>query len=244
LAMAGLRLQFVPQTPDDAPRFDGTMMMLNTPQQLSVAVLAARPNFPIPSPVSQFSLHSLPLHLPSCLDVSFGALEFSMSELRGLAKGDVLLLRESDIELLPAQLRINAHAVWSGSLTTTGSFKAIAPERETSVMTTDDEITAGSVSVQVDDATTLPMLEADRSASDLIDLPMLVDFQFHRKTMALSEISSIAPGAILDLGLDLSDPIVIRINEKAVGTGRLIQIGDRVGIQIERWTDETKRAWS
>jgi flagellar motor switch/type III secretory pathway protein FliN len=62
--------------------------------------------------------------------------------------------------------------------------------------------------------------------------------------MALSEISSIAPGAILDLGLDLSDPIVIRINEKAVGTGRLIQIGDRVGIQIERWTDETKRAWS
>ena len=83
-----------------------------------------------------------------------------------------------------------------------------------------------------------------REVPDLVldDLPMHLEVQFHRKTMSLAEMSALASGSIIDLGIDLTDPVVLKVNDKAVGTGQLVRIGDMVGVQIERWTTLTEGA--
>jgi type III secretion system YscQ/HrcQ family protein len=67
------------------------------------------------------------------------------------------------------------------------------------------------------------------------DLPVALDIQFHRQLVPLGKLSGLGEGQFLDLGIDLGQPIRILANEHPAGTGRLVQIGDRIGVRIERW---------
>ena len=240
LADATLSLRMEPEGLEDAPCFQGMVKVLGQSRFVSVAVLDARLEHPVPKIGTGY--RPLPLHLPIQIDVSFGAQPFSLDEVQALKTGDVLLLpAPASAGHLPAWMQINDGPAWSGTLSDTGHFSAMSrPEKESTDMDDDQGIPLESVGVEANSAgapsevISEPLPKPERPPFH--DLNMTVDFQFRRKTMTLSDIQGIAPGAILDLGLDLADPIVIRVNEKQLGIGRLVQIGDRVGVQVNRWT--------
>jgi flagellar motor switch/type III secretory pathway protein FliN len=78
--------------------------------------------------------------------------------------------------------------------------------------------------------------EADLDRLDEVaELSVALDLQFHRKLLPLADFSRLVEGSYLDLGIDLGQPVRIRANDCTVGTGHLVQIGDRVGVRIDRW---------
>ncbi len=246
LTEARLSLRMGPQSLGDVPGFCGMVSVLDRPRLVSVAVLDARPEHPVPRVGGR--QRPLPLHLPASIQVSLGALSFDLGELRAVESGDVVLLPGSGPGGMPATVRINAGPAWQGTLGDDGRFTAKSPEKEAPEMDDKEEIMIETLEVaeQATEPEAAPAPEPSRETprSQFLDLNMTVDFQFRRRTMTLAEIQSLAPGAILDLGLDLTDPIMIRVNDKPVGTGQLVQIGDWVGIQIDRWTEEPGTGWS
>ena len=57
--------------------------------------------------------------------------------------------------------------------------------------------------------------------------------------MRLDDIAAMAPGHVIALDVPLADaPVRLVCQGQRIGLGRLIAIGDRLGVQIERISDE------
>jgi type III secretion protein Q len=73
---------------------------------------------------------------------------------------------------------------------------------------------------------------AAAAAPDLADLELSVVFELGEKRLTLAELEQLRPGMTFDLGKGLAEPVTIRVNGTAVGTGEPVQVGDRVGVRI------------
>ncbi len=76
----------------------------------------------------------------------------------------------------------------------------------------------------------------DLAGPDLTNVPLEIDFSLLHTKMTVGEVSTISPGIILDIVLDLDKPIDVSIGGAIVGKGRLIKVGDKVGVQIIKWS--------
>lgn len=154
---------------------------------------------------------------------------FNLNILRQLSCGDVVILARGTEVALPTRININGAIFWDGILSHDANFIAQYPQPRRQHMNMVDQTFNNNrhndVSAKNIDTLVLP----------LDDLPMHLEVQFKRKTMTLAEISTLAAGVILDLGINLSEAVVLKINDEAMGTGHLVQIGDLVGVQINRW---------
>ena len=70
---------------------------------------------------------------------------------------------------------------------------------------------------------------------DLQSVPVALEISLPSMKIPLETVKSLSQGATLPLGVDLSEAMVIGINGQPFGTGHFVQIGDKVGIQIETW---------
>ncbi|MEK8029339.1 type III secretion system cytoplasmic ring protein SctQ [Ideonella sp. DXS29W] len=90
----------------------------------------------------------------------------------------------------------------------------------------------------MDDTTLLSSETAD--TADLageIELPIC--FEIDTARLRLDDISAMAPGHVIALDVPLAEaPVRLVCHGQRVGRGRLIAIGDRLGVQIERISDE------
>lgn len=67
-------------------------------------------------------------------------------------------------------------------------------------------------------------------------LPLRVDFLLGELSVPLAKLAELEPGYVFALGEHLDQArIGIRANGKRVGTGRLVAVGDTLGVQLEGW---------
>lgn len=166
-------------------------------------------------------------------------------ELRALERGDVIVLGRR--QLVYAQLRLVPRsagglpawqATWTG-----GGLRIDAPAAATmdefrsdsmNDPVHDDEPAAQAAAGQDDK----PSTEAAAGTGDdpLAQLPLRVDFSLGEVELPLAELARLAPGYVFSLADDIAHARVgIRANGHRVGHGRLVAIGDTLGVQLEGW---------
>jgi hypothetical protein len=58
-------------------------------------------------------------------------------------------------------------------------------------------------------------------------------FSFSGISLPISELATLAPGAVVDINRDIDElEFEVRLNEQVIGKGRLVQFGDRLGMQM------------
>lgn len=66
----------------------------------------------------------------------------------------------------------------------------------------------------------------------LDDLPLEVICEVGRITLTLAQLQEMAPGQVLDLGMDATASVSLRVNGHALAVGELVRIAGRVGIRL------------
>ncbi len=64
------------------------------------------------------------------------------------------------------------------------------------------------------------------------DLNFDVAFEIDRRSLTYDEVSTLKPGSVLTLSCSKQSPVSIKVNGKIVGSGRLVDLGDNIGVQI------------
>jgi type III secretion protein Q len=80
----------------------------------------------------------------------------------------------------------------------------------------------------------LEVREVDVAHPDLGagDLPVVLDVELASVPVPLRDIARIAPGAVLLLGLDRDGQVTLRIGERAVARGELVDVDGAVGVRV------------
>lgn len=91
----------------------------------------------------------------------------------------------------------------------------------------------------IEDAAMPPIARPDATPPDpalpldrLDDLPIRLVFEAGRLELPLGRLDEIGPGQVLLLPGDPDAPIAIVANGRRIGTGGLVQVGDRVGVRV------------
>ncbi len=64
-----------------------------------------------------------------------------------------------------------------------------------------------------------------------LEVPVIV--QIGERHMALDDILALSPGAIVELNKSADDELPLLVNNKSVGTGTAVKVGEKFGIRIE-----------
>ncbi|GAB4515399.1 MAG: hypothetical protein Tsb0013_19960 [Phycisphaerales bacterium] len=72
-----------------------------------------------------------------------------------------------------------------------------------------------------------------------LDLPIAV--RLGEKIMRAGEVTALQPGTIIELPKSAEDPLELMVNNKAVGTGHAVKVGENFGIRLERIGDLRER---
>lgn len=64
-----------------------------------------------------------------------------------------------------------------------------------------------------------------------LEVPIIV--QLGRKTMPLAEVMAFIPGAIIELPKRAEDELELMVNNRPIGTGVAVKVGENFGLQIE-----------
>ncbi|WP_282078574.1 FliM/FliN family flagellar motor switch protein [Epibacterium ulvae] len=70
---------------------------------------------------------------------------------------------------------------------------------------------------------------------EMLNLPVQFTFTLAAEEVSMMEFARVTQGYFLDSNIDLNGEVEIKVNGKKYGTGRLIQIGHRIGVQVEQW---------
>ncbi len=63
-----------------------------------------------------------------------------------------------------------------------------------------------------------------------LEVPVIV--QIAERVMTVDEVTSMAPGAIIELPKSADDDLEIRVNNKTIGTGTAVKVGENYGIRV------------
>lgn len=154
-------------------------------------------------------------------------------ELRALECGDVLVLgRRQQVYARLGLLPRRAGALPAWQATWTGGGLRI----DAAAATTMDEFRSDSMNDTVHDNNPATEAGADAGDDPLAQLPLRVDFSLGEVDIPLAELSRLAPGYVFALADDIAHARVgIRANGHRVAHGRLVAIGDTLGVQLEGW---------
>ncbi|WP_429105870.1 type III secretion system cytoplasmic ring protein SctQ [Aeromonas allosaccharophila] len=76
--------------------------------------------------------------------------------------------------------------------------------------------------------------------TELEQLPIQVRFEVGRQTLDWHTLTSLQPGALIDLGTPLDGEVRIISNGHSLGVGRLVEIQGRLGVRVERLGNESQ----
>ena len=71
----------------------------------------------------------------------------------------------------------------------------------------------------------------------ILELEVPVIVLLGERQMRLSEILSLTPGAIIELTKDAEDPLELMVNNKQIGTGSAVKVGENFGIRVTQVGD-------
>ena len=72
-----------------------------------------------------------------------------------------------------------------------------------------------------------------------LEVPVIV--QIAERVMTVDEVTSIAPGAIIELSKPADADLEIRVNNKVIGTGTAVKVGENYGIKVSYVGDVSQR---
>ena len=75
-------------------------------------------------------------------------------------------------------------------------------------------------------------LEATTMETPLAQIPILVEVELERVPLTLGDLSRLAPGATLPVRLDPRGLVTLRIGERPLGRGELVEIDGAVGVRV------------
>ncbi|WP_298067811.1 type III secretion system cytoplasmic ring protein SctQ [uncultured Mailhella sp.] len=64
------------------------------------------------------------------------------------------------------------------------------------------------------------------------ELDVRLSFELERRTITVRELEALTPGYVFTLDADLQAPVTLRANGKALGRGRLVDLGGTLGVQL------------
>lgn len=76
------------------------------------------------------------------------------------------------------------------------------------------------------------MMTTDINTILKLKVPLLV-MVGHRQ-MAVDDVLGLGPGAILELGRPADSDLILMVNNKTIGTGRAVKVGENFGIKISK----------
>lgn len=82
-------------------------------------------------------------------------------------------------------------------------------------------------------------MPADVRALLRLELPLTAEIG--RRPIRMDEALRLRPGSILDLGKPADDPLEIRVNNRPIGVGRAVKVGESLGIRVVRVGDVRER---
>ncbi len=231
LADAQVQIQpgepLIPTLGAKCPTVFGTIAFAKTRWLIALTVLDLDPaRLPVAAaPQSADNKSRFPVNITASL---IGQ-RFGIDELRGVSTGDVLLLGLAGSPGLTARIRINDAVSWDGKLDDRAVFTVA-------------DLWNGEIQMKMRDTQTdlHEMQDAkaalpDEAENSIDDLPMHLEVLLRRKTLPLSAIAALRPGSFVELGIDLAEPVILKLNDAVFGAGQLVRIGDQIGVQIERW---------
>lgn len=63
-----------------------------------------------------------------------------------------------------------------------------------------------------------------------LQVPIIV--RLAEKVMPMGEVIKLAPGAIIEFSKSVSEPLELMINNKCIGTGQAVKVGEKFGLRI------------
>lgn len=194
-------------------------------------------------------------HVPVPVAVEAGRMRLSAAELAALVPGDILL--PEDYPAQRGRLALSASgwfvhcAVENGQATVLDiANPGIARPGDAyteNPMPPNASATAGAA--QPDDAApnadalsatpspapegaAAPEAASPSAAIDANTLEVTVVFELERRAMTVGDLAALAPGYTFALGADPLAPVTLCVGGRPVGTGRLVDLGGTLGVQV------------
>jgi type III secretion protein Q len=70
------------------------------------------------------------------------------------------------------------------------------------------------------------------SREDMDSLEIILTLELDERRITIGELATLGPGQILDTTASLDTPVTIKAGGKTVGKGRLVEVGDSLGVLI------------
>ena len=74
--------------------------------------------------------------------------------------------------------------------------------------------------------------DASMDNSEINNIDIRLSFELDRRIITVGELEALAPGYTFSLNGDMSSPVTIRANGKAIARGRLVDMDGTLGVQI------------
>ncbi|MDR1945898.1 MAG: type III secretion system cytoplasmic ring protein SctQ [Desulfovibrio sp.] len=172
---------------------------------------------------------SLPLALSLCAGHEY----FPLGLLREARPGDVLQFS------LPAApkltLEVNTRALWTATLADgVVTLKGVLsrPDVKDVFMFPAPSDTGAASSGNPEAPASERGTEPGLSAAEVNALEVRLTLELDERLITVGELAALAPGHILETGVSPDAPVMLKVNGRAVGRGRLVEVGDRLGVMI------------
>ncbi|VUD69240.1 hypothetical protein TDB9533_04607 [Thalassocella blandensis] len=184
--------------------------------------------------------------LPINIGLLLSSVELSTQELNQLEVGDIVLTKDCCPENLQCSVLINNKAIWSANIQNDlvslvepidqlsnvdfNEVSNVTMSETISHSVSEDEIEKSleSTASQNGQANDIDQ----KNALDIADLPLTVEFQFPSVVLSLGEVQSLSAGYSFTLPEHANSNIAIKINNKVMGVGQLVNIEGQLGVQL------------
>lgn len=174
--------------------------------------------------------------LPVQVRVGLPGPALDVTELRSLVRGDVIVLGTRASALARLDLRV------AGSGTAAAWRASWHDGRVRIDAAIDPSIDSLQGPTMTDNEDTPPVTADGASApaaDPLAQLPVRVDFTLGELELPLARLSQLEPGYVFNLVDNLDTArIGIRANGRRIGSGRIVAVGDTLGVQLEGWESD------
>lgn len=76
------------------------------------------------------------------------------------------------------------------------------------------------------------MNNKDNDLSLVLDVPVEISVQLGHRTLPVSDVLSLGPGAVVELGKAAGESLDILVNGKLVARGEAVVVGEKYGVRI------------
>jgi type III secretion protein Q len=162
--------------------------------------------------------------LPFSLSLCAGREAFPVTILREAEPGDVLCF---SCPAKPAlTLEANGQALWTASLAD-GKITIQGVLNHTT-----EEALMSDAPENIETAAAAEPQAPGLSKEDIDALEITLSLVLDERHMTIGELAALGPGHILDTTASLDAPVTIKVGGKAVGKGRLVEVGGNLGVLI------------